>query len=45
MENPYVHPKTLSDGRQMLNQVGNDGYSFDEIDDDDDFSESVKQLS
>lgn len=28
--NPYVHPDA---GRRMLNQAGNDGYSFDERDD------------
>lgn len=33
-KNPYVHPKTLSDGRVMLNRAGNDGFSFDEMDDD-----------
>ena len=35
MKNPYVHPKTLSNGEHMLNQAGYDGYSFDEKDEDD----------
>lgn len=35
MKNPYVHPKTLSNGEHMLNQASYDGYSFDEKDEDD----------
>ena len=33
-KNPYVHPKEYPDGTKMLNTVGNDGWSFDEKDDD-----------
>ena len=33
-KNPYVHPKEYPDGTRMLNTVGNDGWSFDEKDDD-----------
>ena len=46
---PYVHPQQYSDGRNMLNTVGNDGYSFDEKDDDEDDlpwdnSEAIKDV-
>ena len=33
-KNPFVHPKVYSDGTRMLNTVGNDGWSYDEKDDD-----------
>lgn len=37
--NPYVHPDP---DKGMLNQVGNDGYSFDERDDPDEPVEVVR---
>lgn len=39
-KNPYVYP---DEGRHMHNQVGNDGYSFDEPWDRSDYEEEARR--